>query len=290
MRLTLAMLICCAAVVTPAAAQIQLARIEGSVVDSQGQALDRAVVQLEDSLGTPIRAQETDASGRFTFASIAPGRYTLRATVPGLDPLLVPIVLDGSLPIDVTLRLPLRVSGTVVVEGAFAREAIGSQSTVAGTSIALAPIRVRQQGIQDVIATLPGWATEDNGLLHSRGVDDGFLYVIDGVPVYERLDQLLGVSPDVSTLESVSVVTGYVPAEFGHKAGGVIDVRTRAAAANWTTAIEVERASQDIPVEARRWAEGSAARRRSGLARPAKSRIGFLILCIRTISTITDSR
>ena len=38
---------------------------------------------------------------------------------------------------------------------------------------------------------MPGWATEDNGLLHSRGVDDGFLYVVDGVPVYERLDQTL---------------------------------------------------------------------------------------------------
>ena len=46
--------------------------------------------------------------------------------------------------------------------------------------------------LQDVVATLPGWATEDNGLLHSRGVDDGFLYVVDGVPVYERLDQTSG--------------------------------------------------------------------------------------------------
>ncbi len=155
-------------------------------------------------------------------------------------------MVDASLPIDVTLRMPLRVSGTVVVEGAFARQASRVAQLGGGQRrSALAPVRVRQQGIQDVIATLPGWATEDNGLLHSRGVDDGFLYVIDGVPVYERLDQLLGVSPDVSTLESVSVVTGYVPAEFGHKAGGVIDVRTRAAAADWTTAIDVERASQD---------------------------------------------
>ena len=240
-----ALLACLAVGATDAAAQLQLARVEGLVIDSQGQSLGRAVVQFEDSLGAPLRSQETDASGRFTFSNVAPGRYTLRTTVTGLNPLVVPIVVDAALPIDLTLRMPLRVSGTVVVEGAFAREAIGSRSSVAGTSLALAPVRVRQQGIQDVIATLPGWATEDNGLLHSRGVDDGFLYVIDGVPVYERLDQLLGVSPDVSTLESVSVVTGYVPAEFGHKAGGVIDVRTRAAAADWTAAIDVERASQD---------------------------------------------
>ena len=68
------------------------------------------------------------------------------------------------------------------------------------------------------MATLPGWSSEDNGLLHVRGTDDGFLYVFDGVPVYERLDQLSGLGPDLSTVESISVITGYIPPEFGHKA------------------------------------------------------------------------
>src|SRR4030095_16832561 len=107
------------------------------------------------------------------------------------------------------------------VEASLAREP-GSVNSVAGDSISLAPVRVRQQGIQDVVATMPGWQTEDHGLLHSRGVDDGFLYVIDGVPIYERLDQLFGLSPDLSTVESVNVVTGYVPAEVGHKDVSVI--------------------------------------------------------------------
>jgi outer membrane receptor protein involved in Fe transport len=226
----------------PAGAQLQLARIEGRVVDAQGQALEHVRVQLEDALGAVIRSRETDAAGQFAIADVAAGRYTLRATIPGIDPLLTPLVVDSSLPVNITLRMPLRVSGTVVVEASLAREA-GSLNSVAGASIALAPVRVRQQGIQDVVATMPGWATEDNGLLHSRGVDDGFLYVIDGVPVYERLDQLFGLSPDLATVESVNVLTGYVPAEFGHKAGGVIDIRTREAAARWATAFDVEQAS-----------------------------------------------
>ena len=49
------------------------------------------------------------------------------------------------------------------------------------------------------------------------------------MPVYERLDQTSGLAPDPSTIDALTVVTGYVPPEYGYKAGGVIDVRTRAA-------------------------------------------------------------
>ena len=78
-----------------------------------------------------------------------------------------------------------------------------------------------------------------------RGIDDGFLYVIDGVPVYERLDQLSGLAPDLSTVESINVITGYMPAEFGYKAGGVIDVRSKSAAADWEGLAQFARGSDD---------------------------------------------
>jgi hypothetical protein len=55
-----------------------------------------------------------------------------------------------------------------------------------------APIRISSRGLQDAVATTPGWSTEDNGLMHARGVDDGFLYVVDGVPMYERMDSAHG--------------------------------------------------------------------------------------------------
>ena len=93
--------------------------------------------------------------------------------------------------------------------------------------------RIRGRSLQDAVATLPGWATEDNGLLHARGVDDGFLYVIDGVPVYERLDALNGIAPDTQSLASINVITGYVAPEFGYKAGGVIEVQSQPATERW---------------------------------------------------------
>ncbi|MGH9202720.1 MAG: carboxypeptidase regulatory-like domain-containing protein, partial [Vicinamibacterales bacterium] len=224
----------------PVRAQLQLARVEGIVLDGQGMAAVSALVQLDDALGGTIRSQQTDGAGRFAFPDVAPGRYTLRATVNGAEPVLFPLSITGALRVEATLRTPPRFTGTVVVEAPLTREAVSSRNSIAGASLAELPIRVRAQGLQDLVASLPGWATEDNGLLHARGIDDGFLYVIDGVPVYERLDRLSGVGADLSSVESVNVITGYVPPEFGHKAGGVIDVRTRTGLPDWASTVEFD--------------------------------------------------
>jgi len=63
--------------------------------------------------------------------------------------------------------------------------------------------------------------------MHFRGVDDGLLFVLDGVPVYERQDPQFAVSFDPLTLGSVRVLTGFVPPEFGLRSGGIIEVRSQ---------------------------------------------------------------
>ena len=77
-------------------------------------------------------------------------------------------------------------------------------------------------------------------------VDDGFLSVVDGVPVYERLDQTSGVAPDTSTIDAITVVTGYVPPEFGYKAGGVVELPTRAATDAWKGSYELGVGSDSV--------------------------------------------
>ena len=217
---------------TEARAQLQLAQVAALVVDARGGPIASAVVVLGDPLGSELRRSETDAAGRVTFSDVAPGRYLLQTRAPGAATFELPLTVSGALPIEVTIRVPAAVTDDVVVIGDQPSEPT-SRVSLAGESLATIPVRVRSRGLQDAVATVPGWSTEDNGLLHSRGVDDGFLYVIDGVPVYERLDTLHGFAPDLATVASVSVITGYVPPEFGHKAGGVIDVRSSAATTPW---------------------------------------------------------
>ena len=204
-----------------------------------------ATVELTDPIGGAIDSALSDAAGRFTFPAVARGRYLLRVSMPGFQPVDYPVTIDAALPLDITLRLTLRTAVDVIVGHQLEPDSPATRASIAGESIARIPVRAMASGVQEAVATLPGWATEDNGLLHVRGVDDGFLYVIDGVPVYERLDPLNGMGPPLANIESINVITGYIPAEFGHKAGGVIDVRSKSIGKDWLGTVQVERGSDD---------------------------------------------
>ena len=224
--------------------QLQLTEIRGVATDDTGGVLPGATIELTDSLGAPIAKTETDGLGHFVFRNVAPGRYMLLTSLAGFRDASRPVTVTNAIALEVTVRMRLSEISenplTIV-----APDTPATRASIGSESIASVPVRSVAKALQEVVATLPGWATEDNGLLHSRGTDDGFLYVIDGIPVYERLDQLSGIAPDTSMLESINVMTGYLPPEFGYRAGGVIDVRSKAVYTAWTAALAVDAGSDD---------------------------------------------
>jgi hypothetical protein len=230
------------AMAADAAAQVQVATIEGIVRGPDDGPVSGAVVTLLDGLGDALTSVATAADGRFRLTSLAPGIYAIRADAPPLSGTVRGLVVGGALPVDVNVRLSAVAAEQVVVrgDGEVQPGSTATRVTIAGDAVRRAPARIRSRGLQDAIATVPGWSTEDNGLLHVRGVDDGFLYVIDGVPIYERLDGLFGIAPDPALIDSVTVSTGYIPPEFGLKSGGVIEVRSAERTSDrWAAALDL---------------------------------------------------
>jgi hypothetical protein len=81
--------------------------------------------------------------------------------------------------------------------------------------------------IESIVASTPGFVTDDNGRMHPRGSESQVQYVIDGVPVTDNMSAIFSTSLDARTLRTVEVLTGGIPAEFGDKLAGVINVNTR---------------------------------------------------------------
>ena len=113
---------------------------------------------------------------------------------------------------------------TVEADLLLERDSLSTETALPSQLLELWPGARPGTGLQERIATVPGWAMEDNGLLHSRGVDDGFLFVSDGIPLIDRIDTLFAGPIDAATIESIRVINGHIPAEYGYASGGVIKI------------------------------------------------------------------
>jgi outer membrane receptor protein involved in Fe transport len=218
-------------------AQIQTSVVSGRVTAPDGSAGKHAVVSLADSLGHPIVSAEADDDGRYHVRGVAPGVYLVRAEASPLRSQAHPIAVADGLPVAIDLLLAPQGTADVSVTAT----EIGGEAgtTLSGEAIRRTGSRQRGSALRAAVADTPGWTSEDNGLMHYRGTDDGLLFVLDGIPVYERLDAQFGVGFDPSSVGSVRVLSGYVPPEYGLRSGGIIEVHSEAGdASSWTGSAE----------------------------------------------------
>ena len=79
---------------------------------------------------------------------------------------------------------------------------------------------------QQVLLQAPGMVQEEYGEVHIRGDHGDLQYRINGVLLPEGLNGF-GQEIDTSLIQSVSLLTGTLPAQFGDRTAGIIDVKTK---------------------------------------------------------------
>ncbi len=89
------------------------------------------------------------------------------------------------------------------------------------------------QPLSYALAAQPGFVADTFGFgLHVRGADGGLLYVVDGIPLLAaplgQYGATLGFLP-ARLVQSLRVITGGFPAEYGSGLGAVVDISTRSA-------------------------------------------------------------
>ena len=140
---------------SPAAAQLQLAVVSGTVLDESGLAMAGSTIELTDPLGATISTTAADSSGKFAFTGVAPGRYQVRARIAGFEPATHPIDVTSALPVELTLRMTLRTSiSEVIVDEALAPDNPSTRASIGGESLARIPVRAIASGVQEAVATL----------------------------------------------------------------------------------------------------------------------------------------
>ena len=213
-------------------AQSRIGAIQGTVKDPTGALVPNAQVTVTQPVTGYRQTTQTDAQGSFKLVNVPFNTYKVRVEAAGFQPAEKSIDLETTIPVNLELSLSLEettANVTVATGGAAMLETDRTSSdtdisqTILERPLGAAPSRA----IESIVASTPGFVTDDNGRMHPRGSESQVQYVVDGVPVTENMSAIFSTSLDARTLRTVEVLTGGIPAEFGDKLAGVINVNTR---------------------------------------------------------------
>lgn len=212
-----------------AAGQIQIGTIRGSVMDASGARLAGAQIELLNPLTGDRFVTLSGQSGEFVFNNVTFTGYSLQVSAAGFRSETRQIVVNSNIERIVELRMsPAAITEQVTTVEQLALinpDSTSTQTQLSESLIRRAPGATKSLALQRLIATTPGFTTQNNGLLHVRGVDDGILYVIDGIPTVDRVDAVSAGSFDTEMIRSLNIITGNIPAEFGGRSGAVVQIQ-----------------------------------------------------------------
>ena len=212
-------------------AQARIGSIQGVVKDPTGALVPNAKVTVTQPVTGYKQTTTTDAQGAFKLVNVPFNTYKVQAEAAGFQPAEQSIDLETTIPVNVELSLAVEqatAAVTIATSSAMLETDRTSSDTDINQSILERPVGAApSRAIESIVASTPGFVTDDNGRMHPRGSESQVQYVIDGVPVTDNLSAIFSTSLDARTLRTVEVLTGGIPAEFGDKLGGVINVNTR---------------------------------------------------------------
>jgi hypothetical protein len=206
--------------------------VTGSVADSTGAVVPNAVVEIRNPVSAFERTVTTDNGGKFSIPNVPFNPYHLIVTGPGFAPYAHDVDVRSTVPVSVSITLQVKGSSeTVTVEGA-GQDLLENTSTfhtdVDRGLFDKMPLESRSSSVSSLVTlSSPGIAADSNGLFHGLGDHAENSFSVDGQPITDQQSKVFSNQIPLDSIESMEVISGAPPAEFGEKTSVVINVTTR---------------------------------------------------------------
>jgi TonB dependent receptor len=211
-------------------AQSESGELRLFVKDTAGAGVAAGVELVNESTKTR-QTIDLPAAGRYSFKNLPFGFYRLLIKTPGFVPSSELIEIRSAVPLVHEVALSIEAIKTSV-EVTESDTLIDPNRTDAAHYVGSEEIKSRPaglvgRGLLDLVVMQPGWTLEANGILHPRESEYDTQFVVNGFPVYDNRSPAFAPTVDADNVESMKVYTSGIPAEFGQKLGGVIEVNTQ---------------------------------------------------------------
>ena len=205
--------------------------IYGTITDTTGAVVAGAAVTIANPVSGYSNSTTSDKDGHYQFTNLPFNPYHLAVTMTGFAPYSKDVEVRSTVPVTLKNALGVGAASTVVDvtaggdlmesdptfhtdldRGAFAKLPLESQSSSLSSLVTLSS---------------PGVAADSNGLFHGLGDHASNSFSIDGQPITDQQSKVFSNQLPSNSVQSIEVISGAPPAEFGGKTSLVIQVTTR---------------------------------------------------------------
>ena len=176
------------------------------------------------------RVLSTDDQGALTLRRLPYGVYQFHISQPGFAQVSKSFDVHSSIPAEHLIQLKVIAETESVtvsaVDTLINPEQAGSARQIGSDSIQNRVSSIPGRSIQDLVNSQPGWLYEGNAVLHPRGSEYQTQFVVDGIPLTDNRSPSFGPQIEADDVQSMSIYTAGIPAEYGRKMGGVVEVNT----------------------------------------------------------------
>jgi hypothetical protein len=206
--------------------------IEGVVLDPSGKAVVNATVEITYVVSGFERTTNTARDGSFRFTNVPFNPYHLTVNASGFAPALRDVEVRSAVATKADITLTIGTANTTVTVESSGAELLENDPTfhtdVDRGLFQNVPLESASSSVSSLVTlTTPGVAADSNGLFHGLGDHAENSFSVDGQPITDQQSKVFSNQIPSESIQSMEVISGAPPAEFGDKTSLVIKVTTR---------------------------------------------------------------
>jgi hypothetical protein len=205
--------------------------IRGTVTDPTGAVIPNATVHLTNPRSGLDRTVASDATGQFQFTNITFDNYQLAAKADGFASQRQAV--DISSAVGVTVKVVMQIAAadstvTVEAQGDLVETDPTFHTDVDRDMFIKVPMESESSSLSSLVtSTTPGVAADSNGLFHGLGDHASNSFSVDGQSITDQQSKVFSNQIPSNSIQSIEVISGAPPAEYGGKTSLVIVATTR---------------------------------------------------------------
>jgi hypothetical protein len=204
--------------------------ITGTVTDPTGAVLPGATVKIENPVSQYERTATTDNAGHFQISNVPANSYHMTVSMTGFSTFVHDVEVRSSMP--VTVPVSLNVGETAITVEVTGEDLVNNASTmdtdIDRKAFAEIPLESTTSGLSSLVTlSSPGVTADSNGMFHGLGDHAENQFSVDGQPITDQQSKAFSNQLPDTAVQSMQVIEGAPPAEYGDKTSLVIQVTTR---------------------------------------------------------------